>query len=152
MFLIGAALNMDVNSNNMLIFAAELENGSIKDSKPGPDNQFEISWLTLPTFRIALESDINSWLTTRVGAYKMMTKYTVKNDAGDETSATGPNNEVFFPQDYNFFLGAGFHLGEWDIDANINPEMPFRLGYWLTGFGVQDPDPPIYRVSGVYRY
>jgi len=150
MFMVGAALNMDVNSNNMLIFGAEFENFKAEYSKSGQD-QTEVKYMTLPMFRVALESDITSWLTSRVGAYKMMTKVTLKDDTGEEVIFTGPNTDYNY-SDFQFFLGAGFHLGEWDVDAVINPETPFRLGYWLTGYGVNDPDPPVGRISGTYRF
>jgi hypothetical protein len=68
---------------------------------------------------------------------------------GDQFIATGPSSTG---GDFDWSLGGGFHLGEWDIDAVFSHELPFRLGYWLTGWGVGDIDPPVGRVSGTYRF
>lgn len=152
--LLGASLDMDVNTNNMLIFATEVEFGSAEPSKiisADTSTPKEINAVVLPTFRIALESDINSWLTTRVGARKTMAKVETKyaTATGERTvTTTGPG----LGGDFLWSLGAGFHVGDWDLDVHFDHDVPFRLGYWITGFGTGDPDPPIMRASGTYRF
>lgn len=146
---LGLSLDWDVNTNNMLIFATEIEFGSFKPSKVASGDQSELKFTNLPKFYIALESDLTSWLTTRVGASKEMQKEEDTDAAGDKTTTTGP---VTPGDDFEWSLGAGFHVGEWDIDLVFSHEIPFRLGYWLTGWGVGDVDPPVGRVSGTYRF
>jgi hypothetical protein len=153
--LFGGSLNMDVNTNNLLIFATEVEFFSWEPSKiisTDFTNPNEITATVLPTFRIALESDINSWLTTRVGARKSMTKTETKfaTATGDRTITTTASTSP--GSDFEWSLGAGFHVGDWDVDVHFDHDVPFRLGYWLTGFGGDDPDPPIMRASGTYRF
>ncbi|MDH3214907.1 MAG: hypothetical protein OEN01_01285 [Candidatus Krumholzibacteria bacterium] len=148
-FQAGASLNFDVNTNNMLIFATEIEFVTLEPSKVAPGDQNEIKVTHLPKFFVALESDVTSWLTTRVGATKTMRKIEDTDFAGDESISTAPS---FEGGDFDWSLGAGFHVGEWDIDAVFSHEIPFRLGYWLTGYGVGDLDPPVGRVSGTYRF
>lgn len=148
-FQVGVAANMDVNTNNMLIFAAEWTSATLEPSQSAANDMSELKFTTLPMFRLALESDINSWLTTRIGATKEMLK--VKDTAanGDETTTTGPGTPG---GDFEWYLGAGFHVGDWDVDMRFDHDVPFRLGYWLTGYGVNEGNPPITRISGTYRF
>lgn len=152
---LGVSLNWDVNANNLLIFVTELMWANAKYSRPGTD-QTEVSASVIPNFRIALETDINSWLTTRVGAQKTLAKITQKDATGAESIYTDVN---VWPagvsaglDNFAFDLGAGFHVGEWDVDLVFSDDLPFRLGYWMTGFGTNDLTPPTTRISGTYRF
>lgn len=146
---LGLSLNWDVNTNNMLIFATEVEFLTLKPSKVATNDQTEVKITNLPKFYVALESDLTSWLTSRVGASKTLEKFEQTDDVGDKATFTYPS---FAGGDFEWSLGLGFHLGEWDIDALLSHEAPFRVGYWVTGFGVNDGDPFITRVSGTYRF
>ncbi|MFQ5511302.1 MAG: hypothetical protein ACE5EO_05585 [Candidatus Krumholzibacteriia bacterium] len=148
-FTLGVSFNMDVNTSNMLVFATEFETSSTEPSDAAAGDQTDFQVTTLPKFFMAVESDINSWLTTRVGATKSMDKSESTDAAGTVTTTTG---SPFSGADFEWFLGAGFHLGDWDVDAVLSQDTPFRLGYWLTGFGANDTDPPIGRLSGTYRF
>jgi hypothetical protein len=153
--LLGMSLDMDVNTNNMLIFATEVEFGGYEPSKlvaTDVTRAKEVSRTVLPTFRVALESDINSWLTTRVGAAKMMTRMetTYATVTGDRKLTT--TGSFSSGSDFQWTLGAGFHVGDWDLDVVLSDDMPFRMGYWITGYGTGDNDPPIARASGTYRF
>ncbi|MEJ2720590.1 MAG: hypothetical protein P8181_05550 [bacterium] len=161
---VGASLNFDVNTNNLLIFAAEFEHANWKYSKEAPGDASEMTATVLPRFTLALESDITSWFTARVGATKTMTKYKITDADGTETTITdaewvmylydmmGFSNFDMEADDFQWYLGGGFHVGEWDIDAVFSPEVPFRLGYWLTGYGAGNTEPPVGRVSATYRF
>jgi len=151
-FTLGMSANWDVNSNNMLLFATELEWLTAKDSKIDVNDTEENSFTILPKFYVALESDITSWLTTRVGAQKTMLNWKeTQTSAGTttEVTTTGPPSPG---EDFEWTLGLGFHVGEWDVDAVLSHEAPFRVGYWITGYGSFDPDPPVGRISGTYRF
>jgi hypothetical protein len=150
-FTLGSSLNFDVNTNNMLVFAADLEFYKNEPSKKATGDEQEISAVALPRFYVALESDITSWFTARVGATKTMAEITVKESDGTETVYT--NTELLAEMgmdDFAWFLGGGFHVGEWDIDAVFDPSMPFHLGYWLTGYSSDTQ--PVGRVSATYRF
>lgn len=151
-FQAGLSMNFDVNTNNMLIFATEVEFISLEPSKRASGDQQEVTITHLPMFTVALESDITSWLTTRVGATKTMRKTTTKDAAGDETITTAPGTGGAGPDDFSWSLGAGFHIGEWDVDAVLSEDLPFRMGYWLTGFGSGDDTAPVGRLSATYRF
>jgi hypothetical protein len=152
-FQAGLSMNFDVNTSNMLIFATEIEFMKFEPSKAASGDQSEVTITHLPSFMIALESDINSWLTTRVGAKKTMSKVKDKDAAGDEIIDTsGAATFPLYMEDFEWDLGAGFHVGDWDIDAVLSHELPFRLGYWLTGYGAGNAEPPVSRVSATYRF
>ena len=92
-----------------------------------------------------------------MGASKTLQKTVVKDVNGEETTITYPTADIFSTGfvpggDFGWSLGLGFHLGEWDIDTLLSHEAPFRVGYWLTGFGLADGDPFVTRVSGTYRF
>jgi hypothetical protein len=152
--MLGASLDFDVNTNNMLVFATELEFYNWEPSKKVEGDEQEFSATVLPRFYVALESDITSWFTARVGATKTMVKMTAKDEDGNEVVITDPRLMFLIDEesmdDFMWFLGGGFHVGEWDIDAVFDPSMPFRLGYWLTGYASDEP--PIGRVSATYRF
>jgi hypothetical protein len=135
----------------MLVFAADVEFYSNEPSKKATGDEQQISAMALPRFYVALESDITSWFTARVGATKTMAEITVKDSDGTEIVYT--NSELLgidAMDDFAWFLGGGFHVGEWDIDAVFDPSMPFHLGYWLTGYSSDTQ--PVGRVSATYRF
>jgi len=151
-FTLGLSVNWDVNSNNMLVFATEVEWNTEKDSKIDASDTEETKQTILPKFYVALESDITSWLTTRVGASKTMLKEKETVTSGGTTTTTTETSPSSPGGDFEWTLGLGFHIGEWDVDAVVSHEAPFRLGYWITGFGAGDPDPPVQRISATYRF
>jgi hypothetical protein len=169
-FTLGASFDFDVNTNNTLIFAAEAQSFDWKYSNAGTDKS-EWKQFALPKFYVALESDITSWFTFRVGATKTMVKTTLTAANGDEYEFTFPvvlmesgevpdpdaivtidGMNVYSAEDFTWHLGGGFHVGEWDIDAVFSQELPFRLGYWLTGYGDSNDEPVVGRVSATYRF
>jgi len=162
-FSIGLMLNMDVNTNNMIIFGVEFQRmkwePSIADT--AADAFKEYTETHLPTFRLALESDVKPWLTARVGAKKHLIKEKYKWVGGDE--------ETYTDSYFDWYLGCGFHIAEFDVDCELGPEAPFSMGYWLTGHtaypnygyypyattGAAQPsygDGPITRISATYHF
>ncbi|MDH3197446.1 MAG: hypothetical protein OEO21_04320 [Candidatus Krumholzibacteria bacterium] len=168
-FQLGVGINMDVNQDHMLIFAIEFANAKWEYSRPdttdpAPTDLAEISWTYLPTFRLALESSINSWLTTRVGAARHMIKTTQKSADGKEIKQTdGASDIAYFvpwvlsetpPAAFEWFLGVGFNVAEWTIDMELAHETPFSIGYWLTGYSAfsAEDEGPVGRIAATYNY
>jgi hypothetical protein len=109
--------------------------------------------------RLALESHITSWLTTRVGAAKMIGSFKVEQNRGNEEKGTPGNAYVTMPDfadGFDWFLGCGFNFAEWTVDLELAEETPFGLGYWLTGYADAWDDGsghgPVGRISAVYNY
>jgi hypothetical protein len=56
--------------------------------------------------------------------------------------------------DFEWYLGLGFHVGDFTVDCLVDNRVPFQMGYWLTGRqGYEgDYDDPIYRISTIYSF
>lgn len=155
MFDIGIGANIAVNEDNLLLFAIDIyDYGKFEPSDQPEGEQYEGSYSVFPRFRLGLESDVRDWLTFRAGCMKNLVKYSEKYTDSEDAD----NNWEGFDTagDFWFWLGLGFHVGDFDIDCLVNNNLPFRLGYWLTGFGggsyegVQDA--PIIQISGKYHF
>ncbi len=160
-FRVGMLMNMDVNTNNMVIFGVEFQRMKWEPSIPDT-SEYAIKDVTetlLPTFRLALESDVKPWLTARIGARKQLVKAQFK--------AVGGAEETYTSSFFDWYLGCGFHIAEFDIDCELGPEAPFSMGYWMTGhtaypnYGypyLNEPsqpgygDGPITRISATYHF
>jgi hypothetical protein len=151
-FLVGAALNFDVNTNNLLIFGAELSYYKDEPSDPGtgPNSQDAYKEWALPTFYLALESNVKPWLTARMGAWKELSQETYTHTEAAGTGYVAKDNK-YTDSYFQWYLGLGFHVAEFDIDAQLGPDAPFNVGYWLTGYSQWDTA-PITRMSATYHF
>jgi hypothetical protein len=156
--MLGVGLNMDVNQDNMLVFALEWMNRSSEYANPdtAAANAKEVTATFLPTIRLALESHITSWLTTRIGAAKYIGSLKAEANNGDEIKVS-PGHPWDYPEmnGFDWFLGAGFNFAEWTVDLELAEETPFGLGYWLTGYADAWDNSgygPVGRISAVYNY
>ncbi len=154
-FKVGAGLDVEVNGSNTLIFAAEYNYGKWEASVPDSGSVDESTWSTFPTFRLALETEITSWLTTRIGAVHHNTSYTDK-DGTSEVKITDDPTDILdqTSKPFEWFLGAGFNVAEWTIDLELAPETPFSMGYWLTGYTAFNDSyyGPVGRISATYGF
>jgi hypothetical protein len=158
-FDIGVALNLDVNTNNLLIFGLEVGKESAEPSLPdtAASDWKESSTWWLPSIFLGLETDVKPWMTVRCAARKTLWKETETEVDGGEAMETG--------SEFEWYLGCGFHVAEFDIDCELGAEAPFSLGYWLTGHSAYDygyyakdaAQPvtavgPISRISATYHF
>jgi hypothetical protein len=158
-YLLGIGLNMDVNQDNMVVFALEYMHQQFEYSNPDTAAA-EIDKITakyMPTVRLALETQVTSWLTTRVGAAKYLVTVESKVMSGDKTKATqgAPifNPAQITPNGFDWFLGCGFNVAEWTIDLELASETPFNLGYWLTGYSnYSTAAGPVTHIAAVWNY
>ena len=152
-FMFGLGVNMDVNQDNMLVFALEFMNRKAENSN-ADSTSVTVKQTYLPTIRLALESHITSWLTTRVGAAKYLVTEKTEYNGGEVSVGVGvPTFIEDSPSGFDWFLGCGFNVAEWTIDLELAHETPFNLGYWLTGYSNYDTSGgPIGRISAVYNY
>jgi hypothetical protein len=157
-FLFGLGLNMDVNEDNMLVFALEFMRRKYEFANPDTvaANYASTTWNYTPTVRLALESHITTWFTTRIAAVKYLGNVTDESNGGDKLKLT-PGAPGFLlgitpPSGFDWFLGCGFTIAEWTVDLELNHETPFNIGYWLTGYSNYDAGGPVGRISAVYNY
>jgi hypothetical protein len=154
-FTLGIGANLKVNDDNMILFAVEPY--SMYKAEPsfyadGYEDTWEVKYVVMPRFVLALESDVTDWLTFRTGMSKDLGKESYKWEDADDTE------EDEWTDVYNTFawnLGLGFHFGDFDIDCVVNKNIPFSMGYWLTGYETSKYDSdatPIGMVSAVYHF
>jgi hypothetical protein len=128
---LGIAANINVNDDNLIIVGIEpygLYKG--EPSECGSDAGSEEEKLTIfPGFVFGFESDVKDWLTFRAGCDKAL----LKTDFTYEAEGT-KTEEKYTWAPFNWYLGLGFHVSDFDIDILLNKEVPFSMGYWLTGY------------------
>ncbi len=147
-FMAGVGMNMDVNTNNLLICGAQVNYYKWEYSSAGTAQDAEKIW-SLPTFFLALETDVKPWMTTRIGAWKSLNKSTsTSTDPGPPVEG---QDYIYTGADFAWFLGLGFHVAEFDIDMLVSEETPFNLGYWLTGYEGYS-NGPVSRISATYHF
>jgi hypothetical protein len=155
-FMIGLGLNMDVNQDNMLVFALEYMNRQWEYANPdtAAASTDKTTWQYMPTVRLALETQVTSWLTTRIGAAKYLGSVETETVGGDKTKETPGTPTVGTGLDgFDWFLGCGFNVAEWTIDLELASETPFNLGYWLTGYSnYTTGGGPVSHIAAVWNY
>ena len=149
---LGIGANVAVNEDNLLLFAIEpfshykREPSAVPD---GVDGDFSSTITVMPRFILGLESDIKDWLTFRMGGSHELVKREDKACNEDpEGTCTGTWS------DFCYYMGLGFHVGDWDIDCVLNEMTPFHLGYWLTGMGQYEGEDhvPVWMISAKYHF
>lgn len=130
----GVALNYKVNGSDLLIAGVSADYVSSTDDVTGIDQS---DW-SIPTFFLATEFDVYSWLTLRAGARKTF----------DHASDNATNTDAKFSQ-FTFGLGAGIHFDHFDVDASLNPDWVFSGGYLLSG---QPTAVPMTRITASYYF
>ena len=152
MFELGVGANIAVNEDNLLLFAVEpyvmakREPSAIPD---GVEGDFTSTFTVMPRFIMGLESDVKDWLTFRMGGVHELVKREDKSCNEDpEGTCTWTWSE------FCYYMGLGFHLGDWDIDCVLENATPFRLGYWLTGMGQDESDDEsaFWMISAKYHF
>lgn len=147
----GIGANITVNEDNLLLFAIEPFSYTKREpSEPPEGEEGSVSYTVMPRFILGLETDVKDWLTFRFGGckelYKEKWEYTGE---GDEDIT-----ETWTWSEFCYYMGLGFHVGDWDIDCTLNNSLPFHLGYWLTGYGQYDgeEESAVYIVSAKYHF
>jgi len=156
-FMLGLGMNMDVNQDNMLVFALEFMSRTTEISNPttAVNDDLKTTQTYLPTVRLALETHVTSWMSTRVGAAKYLVTETTETNGGDERKASAgtPTSVASPPPGFDWFLGCGFNVAEWTIDLELASETPFNVGYWLTGYSNYSTGAgPVTRIAAVWNY
>lgn len=148
-FTIGLGSNITINEDNLLVFAVDIYDFTNRKPSQDPDDEaYEIKYIVFPRFYLALESDVTDWLTFRAGGWQELGKIDEKCTVGIDEDITGTATW----SDFEMSLGLGFHVGDFDIDCVLNPQLPLYMGYWLTGYQSYSGDPPIWMASALYHF
>jgi len=100
-------------------------------------------YFTLPYFKIGLDAVVFDWMDLRMGATSYWTNSKYEDIQADNYSGTFKASTV----ENETYLGAGFHWGNFLIDAQINPEMVINGFNFISG----EEETMNYRVSFKYN-
>jgi hypothetical protein len=139
---IGVAAHHEVNGDDLLIMGVAANYLKRTTYTTGAAQSAEFSRWDMPALFVALEFDMYSWLTARVGATKTIDFSTVDSGYEDAETTDAVSSRYFFG------LGMGLHFDHFDVDATMNPDALFTGGYLFSG----ESSRPITRITGTYFF
>ncbi|HNV62484.1 MAG TPA: hypothetical protein PKN54_05975 [Candidatus Cloacimonas acidaminovorans] len=121
---VGAGVNYKLNDTNTIIFGFKpirFASESIEVSKEGTNGSHKMShsFIYVPEYNLAVESQITRWLTGRVGARQNYVFYSEK----DEPSGDGEFEDSEYQSEFVMNLGLGFNFGKFSIDAVLEHDF-----------------------------
>lgn len=146
----GVAGNWTLGANDLFVLGATFAQNKIQQEEDlfgissglGMGDELDVTETILPQVFMALETNVNPWLTLRMGANKGVFSTIEAEDA--------PNSETqtFTQSPFSMNIGAGVKLGTLQLDAVLNNVFPHTLG-WL-GSGI----PQVYfpKVTATYAF
>jgi len=81
----------------------------------------------IPYIKGGIDSELRSWLDIRAGVEKQLYKDDSKG-AGD-----APVEMEYAVADFQGYIGAGFHLGDWTVDAQLDPALFYEGPNFISG-------------------
>ncbi len=145
----GIGTDWMVNDENTIIAAIEpFSYTKLEPSECADGHTLEGSMTTMPRFLLALESEITDWLTLRTGCIKELNKMKM-TESTDDSDYEGTYTEGIF----DWFFGLGFDVADFEFDCVVHEQVPFSLGYWLTGYHPDSNDEtPLWMISAKYHF
>jgi hypothetical protein len=150
---LGLAGQWKLRESDWLTAGLSFQNVSAKFDDPAGGPRAEMTYTTMPNIFAALESNLWSWFTLRLGASKpWYSKLKFNAAAAAEMGPVGPypldGETEFKDSPFQYSMGAGFHLGRVDLDAVVNQDFPFSGSY----FGSGNSEIPFTQLSATYRW
>ena len=126
---LGAGINYDIRENAMLVVAVEALGISKVKSDIDGGTETTITVTDLPGIYMGAESQINKWLTGRLGAVQVMQKVVtkMKPQAGSETEESARQKE------FHLTFGIGIAVGDFDLDLSLNEGLLFDGPNFISG-------------------
>ncbi|MBN1825352.1 MAG: hypothetical protein JW958_03730 [Candidatus Eisenbacteria bacterium] len=128
--LLGVAVNKPINEKNLIILGLELfgyHTAKMEDSDP--DLSATRTVMTLPGFYVGFESQIQKWLTGRIGAVERFqsTKYLWEGDGVDDYEITMRDSDL------DITFGLSMEFKRFVLDAVINEDLLFDGPNFVSG-------------------
>jgi hypothetical protein len=144
---LGLAGQWKLRESDWLTAGVAFQSVSASFENPGGGPDAEMDYMNLPNVFAALESNLWSWFTLRLGASKpWYSKLTLKGGLEDVVDGVGETEIKDSPFQYS--VGAGFHFGRVDVDAVLNQDFVFSGSYMGSG----NSEIPFTRLSATYRW
>lgn len=109
-----------------------------------------ITYLTLPGFSAGVEAELLKWMWLRFGASKMLTKTSSEEKGHSVPTGSYTEKHSSTSAPYAFSFGLGLKFGRLSIDAKLNDDQPFNLGYLMSGDNTNSN--PFTQVSATYNF
>jgi hypothetical protein len=144
MFTLGIVLDHMINDDNRLILGIEPLRYSSETEEVKDGEKTTETIMGVPSLIVAIESEITSWLTGRIGA-----RETFNYDKTKVEPATGDEYEMSsFGADFMYNMGFAIAVGDFTFDAIFNEALFFEGPNFVTG-GMADW---AYKISMTYNY
>ena len=124
---LGLGNNINASDNVMVVsdFGIMLISGALEETDDGTSVETTFKMREVPYFRVGLEAEVFSWMDLRLGAQRTWNSFSYEDP--------DKNSESWGGADTDLYLGAGFHWGNMDIDAWIDPGFVTRGPYLVSG-------------------
>ena len=132
-FGVGVGLSTMIDDMNMLVLAVEpfgYNSNKLKsDDGAGTTTESTVGTLVLPAFYAAVESQVNDWLTARIGVGQVFKKVSTKTDVGGTTTVESAQSF----SDFGMAFGVGLHFGQFDLDGRFNESFLYGGPNFVSG-------------------
>jgi hypothetical protein len=120
MFDLGWGVNIMPADAVLLLFDFGIMYGSMTHEPEGEDEE-KVTMMSLPYFKGGFEGAVLDWWDVRFGAVKYWNNETVEDDYKMGWAET------------HTYVGSGFHFGNFDVDAWVNPDFALNGPYFVSG-------------------
>lgn len=117
--MVGVAFAYVVNESNDVVFGLSYASNKLEDTNVDPDTENTVK--DLPAWYLGAEHEFTDWFTVRGGASKAWRTTEMDSD-NDQNSAP-----------FDFTLGAGIAMGDWQLDLYLEQSTLYNWGYWFHG-------------------
>jgi hypothetical protein len=127
-FDLGLGMNYDAAENVLVVGDIGFNYDAYKTTdEPTGGTKVEVkdNYLMLPYFRIGIDAYVFKWMNLRSGVVAQWQKEKYEPSSVEKRTWSWVETQTF--------LGAGFHWGNFVIDANIDPDFLSRGPYFITG-------------------
>lgn len=147
---VGLAGNWTLGANDLFVLGATFAQNKVEQEEDlfgisaglGLGDELEVTETVTPNVFMALETNVNPWLTLRWGANKAV----VSNIKAEDS--VNSETQKFTQSPFEMSIGAGVKLGTLQLDAILNNVFPHTLG-WL-GSGISNVYFP--KVTATYSF
>jgi hypothetical protein len=127
-FEVGMGMNYEAKEDVLVVTDFGIESLAMTD-ETDPEGASAMEWkdkyTTFPYFKVGIDAKVFKWMDFRAGVSNYWTSETF--EPSDTMKRTYSNAET------DTYLGAGFHWGDLEIDASVNPSFLNNGPDFITG-------------------
>ncbi len=143
---VGLAGNWTIGSNDLFVLGAQFLNNRNEQTSPGNPQQVVIEKY-YPNVFMALETQVNSWLTLRFGAQEAISHIDDRN-----VGLPAPVQSIAKSHAFSLSTGATVKVGALVFDATLDPAFYNNPVSGTFNNGLGGLNPPFAHVSATYAF